>query len=265
MSVENNNLQQGEQIQETPAPETDQIDSSNQNTDTSSERVAQSEDNIPFHKHPRWQEVMEKARVAEERSAQYQSQLEQYQSKMTEMERRFQQFSTPKPEVNPFVAKLREIDPKYGEWAESIEGRASQAETLAQELQQMKYERLIERYESSVDKLHNEHKTAPEVRELIKDQLDAMAQSNRIGMKDLPQVYKSLADKYGKMFENLKRSTTANYVQDKAKDGASPASQPKGKAAPVRNNKGQFTGDRETDLANLAKRAVRISRGEGDL
>lgn len=264
MSVENEILQQDAQTPESSAPE-QTADSSNQNTDTSSESVAQAHDNTPFHKHPRWQEMMEKARAAEERNSQYQSQLEQYQRKMAELENRFQSFAAPKPEVNPFVSKLKEIDPKYGEWAETIESRATKAEQLEQELQQMRYERLVEKYESSVGRLHDEHKTPAEVRDLIKSQLDAEALSGRVSMKDLPSHYKQLSERYGKLIENVKRAERESYVKAKTTDAKAPVSQPKGAPAPARNNKGQFTGDRETDLANIAKRAIRIAKGEGDI
>lgn len=266
MSVENEILQQDESIPESSAPE-QTTDSQNQPADTSQERVAQTQtdDNVPFHKHPRWQEMMERSRIAEERNTQYQQQMEQYQRQSAEMERRFQALSQPQKQANPFVEKLKEIDPRYGEWAESMETRAAKAEQLENTLKQMQYESLVAKYESSVDRLHNDNKTSPEVRELVKSRLDAMAQAGHVNLQNLQQVYKAEVDRYNKVLDQVRRSERESYTKAKATDSQAPAATPKGAPVPSRNTKGQFTGDREKDLAAITKRVMRLQKGESDL
>lgn len=266
MSLENEILQQDAQIPESSAPE-QTSDSNQQTTDTSQEHVAQtqSEDNTPFHKHPRWQEMMERSRAAEERNSQYERQMEQYQRQLGEMEKRFQSFNQPQKPANPFVEKLKEIDPRYGEWAESMESRASKAEQLENDLKQLRYERLVEKYESSVDRLHNDLKTPAEVRELVKSRLDALAQTGQVNLQNLQQAYKAEAEKYTKLVDQIRRAERESYTKAKAADTQAPTAAPKGAPVPNRNQKGQFTGDRERDLAAISKRVMRLAKGESDI
>lgn len=216
----------------------------------------------PFHEHPRFKELIEQNRAAKE-------QLSAYEQRMEALQRQFEERISslqPKPqkEVNPFVSKLKEIDPKYAEWAESVEARASKAEALEREIAEFKRERLVQSYESGVEKLHSEHKISDELKPYVKAQLDALAVSGQLReMSQLPSVYKAVADKFRALSESIERSTTAKYTQAKKADAKSPTPQPKGKAV-SRNEKGQFTGDREADSALIAKRVMEVVRAERD-
>ncbi|HYE72212.1 MAG TPA: hypothetical protein VEF04_02735, partial [Blastocatellia bacterium] len=249
-------------IEETSAPQIESTDSQSVETSAQQSEVSQeqSEKQVPFHEHPRFKELIDYRRQSEERLAAYEQQIQ-------EMQRMYQEAlkaRQPQPEINPFVAKLKEIDPRYGEWAESVEARASKAEAVEQELQQLRTERLINQYESAVERLHSEHKTPDTMKARIKRELDAAVIRGEVKLQDVPRAYKQAFDDYTKWLDEVKRSERASYVQDKSKDATAPSSQPKGKLPP-RNEKGQFTGDRESDLAMIAKRALKLSKAEGEL
>lgn len=241
--------QSAEPIQESPAKETQSAQSP--------------EPNVPFHEHPRFKELIEERR-------QYADRVSQYESRFAEMERRLQDQAQQRPEphkqVNPFVAKLKEIDPAYGQWAENMEQRAQQAEVLAREMQEIKQERIRSEYETTVSKLHSDSKVPESLRPFIREQLDALALSGQIrSVKDVPNAYKAIQEKYTSLIDGIKREERASYVSAKSQDASAPTSQPKGKA-PSRNDRGQFTsGDRETDMAMLVKRALKISKAENDI
>lgn len=254
--------QQDANTEESSEPQKQSADSENTGLPAleSKEPAEQSEKPQPFHEHPRFKEVIESNRS-------YKTQLEQYEAKTAELERKYDEMvraQAPKPTEHPFKAKLREIDPAYAEYLESLEGKASSVDEVKQELQQLKYERLVTQYEGEVSRAQNEAKTTPEVHGFIKSQLDAMARAGQVQMRDVPAKYKELASNFNTLLDSVKRAERASYVADKSKDAASPATQPKGKA-PSRNDKGQFTGDREHDLALITKRVMKISKAESDI
>lgn len=179
----------------------------------------------PFHEHPRFKELIEERK-------QMQEQLQAYQRQQQALETKFNTFSSKPTDTHPLIAKMKEIDPKYGEYFEQLEGTKQELAELRSWKQEQAREQLVQQYTSAVDKLHTEHKVPAELQELVKSQIDAVAISNpNLGLKDLPKVYADVAGKLMKLIEGNKRADRAAYVQDKAKDGAVPASQPRGKVA----------------------------------
>lgn len=179
----------------------------------------------PFHEHPRFKELIEERK-------QMQEQLQTFQRQMQEQQSQFKSFSEKKPDQHAFVAKLAEIDPKYGEWAQDMERTKQEFAELKAWKQEQARDQLVKEYTSSVDKLHETNKVPAEWREFVKSQIDAVAMSNpSLGLKDLPKVYTDVYGKISKLMEGTKRAERASYVADKSKDGAVPASQPRGKVA----------------------------------
>jgi hypothetical protein len=257
------NAQQDANFEDSSAPQNQEQE---QNLDSSAqesrESQTQSEANVPFHEHPRFKELIDYRRQSEERLAQYERQMADMQRQYQEALQARQQ---PAQQVNPLIAKFKEIDPAYGQTMEEIYSKAQSVDEVRRELQELRREKLISQYESSVEKLHNEHKLPENIKSFVKEQLDAMAMQGQIqNLKDIPTAYKAVADKYSKLIEDVKRSERASYVTDKSKDAQAPMPQSKGRTPP-RNERGQFTGDRETDIALIAKRALKLSKAEGDL
>lgn len=265
MSVNEEIVQQDANSGDTSAPQT-QPDSqlSEPSSQESQSAPDQSESKLPpLHEHPRFKELIEDNRN-------YKSRLSEYETRMADFERRYQeavQSQQPKPEkkTNPFVEKLREIDPAYAEYIESIEARASKAEQVEARFTEMENERIRTQYDSSMSRLQAEHKLPPQVSSLVKQQVDALVMSGQVkDLKEVPAAYKNIAEQYTKMLDELKRSERAQYVTEKSTDARQPSSQPKGKPA-TRDDKGRFmTGDREDHLALIAQKALRVARGESE-
>lgn len=215
----------------------------------------------PFHEDPRIQEYLE--RQTRKLNENWESRMSDFQRQQEERMKAFQTPQAPK-QVNPFVQKLREIDPAYADYIESLEGRASKVETLEQKLDRIESDRLMSQYESTVDKLHAENKVPESDRQLIRKLVDAAAVQNpKIGLRDLPRVYKEVQSQVSQLMEARERAVRASYVQAKTQDASTPASQPKGKS-PARNDKGQFTGSREEMLSQIAQRAAKSVKAGSD-
>lgn len=254
----NEEIEQGvNESTESPAPEQTQTEAQPDSQKATPEQAEQQQKFVPYERfqelvHDR-QERDTKLKAYEERIAQ----MEKFQSEMSRI-------NQPAKEVNPFVAKLREIDPKYAEYIESLEGRTSKVENLERELQAMRNESLRNQYNSMVDNLHESNKVPEALRPFIKETLDAKALSGQIvTLKDVNEAYKSEFDKYAKLLETTKRETTKSYAADKSKDSNTPSSQPKGKAAGGKDPKA--TGNREEQLSQIAKAAVLKARAEREL
>jgi len=254
---------EGEEVTQQDANEADtsepQISSPEETNSTSAaERVSQnsqSEKQLPFHEHPRFKELIEEKKT-------YAEQLQQMQKQMQEMSQRYQQQAEPK-KSHPFVERLKEIDPAYGEWAGGLDGLKEQLAEMKAWKDEQGRQTVVREYESSVEKLHTEHKVPKELQELYKEQLDARAYKDpNFGLKDVPAAYKQLHEKYSKFLDATKRAERASYVVDKSKDSSAPSSQSKG--APAGKAKAPQFKDREEAYAAIVKQATTRSKADND-
>lgn len=254
-------IQQDVTSAESSEPQSTQSEDTNSNSSASNEAEGtQTNKALPFHEDPRIRDFIER---------QVSKQTQSYEQKLAEMERRYQSFNqTPRepaaaPKEHPFVAKLKEIDPTYGEWASNLEKAAQQAQEFTAWKQEQENQRIVQQYESTIEKLHAEHKVPKELQSLIKDSIDAAAFSGKVGMKDLADFYKAKAESVLKYEEARNRAQRASYVQDKSKDAAAPTSQPRGKPASAKAPQAPM--DRETLYANVVKSSLTKSKAENDL
>lgn len=213
---------------------------------------------VPFHEDPRVQDYIQR---------QIARQSETYEQKLQEMQRSLQerqQQAQPK-QANPFVEKLREIDPAYADYIEGLETRANKVQDVEARIAAYEQQQIVEKYENTVNSLHSELKVSDELKPFIKEHLDSMALSGKL--KDLSQVkdaYREVHNRYQSFLDAQRRNERASYVQSKSKDASVPSSQPKGKA-PARDQSGRFTGNADQDLSSVVKRALKISRAENDI
>jgi hypothetical protein len=250
---------EGEETQEVNTAESSEPQSSqpeaNQASDSTNEKTTSQ--SVPYE---RFQEVI----AAKNEIA---NQVKAYEQRMAEMERRFSEQQktpqAPQKTVHPFVAKLREIDPGYAEYIESLESRVSKIDSLEQDSQASKLERLRSDYESTVERLHGANKVPEAVRPLIKEMLDGMALRGDLkDVKGVEAAYKKQAERFTSLLETTKRETTKSYVTDKSKDSSAPTSQPKGgRASP----KEPAYKDKEEAFASIVKSALTKSKAERDI
>jgi hypothetical protein len=237
-----------------PEANTEVTASEQRETDT------QSAQQKPFHEDPRIQEYIER-QVARQASA-YEERMEELQREMREQ---FQQRNQPKKVAHPLIEKFREIDPAYAEYLEGLESKASKVEQLEQRLSGMDQKEIVKEYENTLGRLHGENKVSPEMQDRIKERIDlAVTRNQKLGLRDIPNLYKEALEKETKFIDAIKRAERASYVTDKSKDARVPTSQPKGAPASGAGKKPVHT-DREAALASIVKSALHRSKAESDI
>jgi len=245
--------QQGEpSYQETP-------ESQEQPTQEVTDPQPQPETQTPFHEHPRFKEVIEQKNQLAEQNAQIQRQLEQMQHQFQQI----QQPPQPKAE-DPFVKRAKEIDPEFGKWAESQTDMQSQLEQFQQWRQQVEADHIRSQAESQISSLHEKNQVPEDLRTLYRDQIFAAAVQNpKLGINDLPQVYKQVHENFSKLLESTKRTERESYVAEKKQDAKTPAAQPKGQ--PASPDTAKWSEDPYERRQQLINRVTKLSRAEGDI
>jgi hypothetical protein len=216
----------------------------------------QEEKSLPFHEHPRWKEVIA------ERS--------ELKTRLQEYERRFQELETrtkppePAKQEDALVARLKQIDPEFGQRFETLNSQLDKLKELESWKEQYEAEQTRTAALDMVSKLHSEHKVSAEMQELYNAQLELAASRNpKLGLKDVPALYKSVHEQMSKLFDNVRRTERESYVVDKRKDSAIP-SQPKGKPAPSSQPKGDLPMDpdeRRKAISALVLKDMRTQSG----
>jgi hypothetical protein len=234
------------------APQTSP-DSANEVAAESSTQSRQPVSEPPFHEHPRFKELISERNTLKE-------QFEAMQNQFREMQSQKQQAPEKK---HPFVAKLSEIDPAYGEWAGNVDQLKKDLEEMRTWKQEQSRQALVNEYNSSIEKLHGENKVPETLRDRIKEKIDYLAMTNpKLGIKDLPNIYKDILEKENKFLEGIKRTERASYVTDKSKDARAPQTQTKG--APAGQKAKQPLMDREAMFASIVKKSVSGSKAGND-
>lgn len=188
---------------------------------------SESEENVPFHKHPRWVERDNELKT--EREAR-----KALENRYAQMEAQLKNLSAPKAEPKPrakFVEDLAKISPEYGKWAEDMESTRSQLDEMRAWKQQLEAAQTSEKAVASVNKLHDDYKVAPELRDFYNSQLIAAEQQGKIRtLSDIPAFYKTVHETFAKFLDQRDRSKLEGYVSSKKQDASAPATQAKGTA-----------------------------------
>lgn len=216
------------------------------------------EANQPFHEHPRFKELVEQKN-------QFATQVKEYERKMQEMQSQLQQLSAPKsqPEQDALLARLKGIDPEFGGRFEQMVQKLAKLDQVEQELAASKAETVQSRALSTIERLHTEHNVPKELQDLYRDQIEIAAMRNpKMGLNDLPEVYKSVHNKMSQFLDGVKRSERAGYVTDKKKDAAIPSTQTKGQTAKP-SDKVEWSNDeavRQQQMVDMYRKIVAAQR-----
>ncbi len=257
--IEGNEIaqQDANETEESSAPQ-DNNQATEQQTQVSANdgETDKSQAQLPFHEHPRFKELIEERKS-------YASQIQEMRQQYQDLQRQIQSQKPKEDNTHAFVKKLGEIDPAYGEWASNLEKKAAGFEEFQSWKQDQESKALVSSYESSIDKLHTEHKVPEDLKAVYKDLLDSVAIKNpNFGVKDVPEAYKKIHERFSGLLETTKRAERASYLKDKTKDASAPAAQSKGKPA---GHKPAQSMDREAVLGNIVKSALAASKAESDL
>lgn len=188
----------------------------------------------PFHEHPRWKEMVEERNKERDRASQFERQLQDLRSNFEK------QASASKgpSERDQILTRLKEIDPQFGSLMEDVTAKLSKLEALEHTYTQDRATTTQERYTSGLNQLHSEFKVPKELQSLYDSQIRSVAMSNpRLGLNDLPTVYKQVHDQLNGAIQAQIRAATASYASAKKNDSAVPAAQGKAKAPPTTKGK----------------------------
>lgn len=251
------------EITEQSTPDSSPAPEATENTEANAAQ-AKSEDNVPFHQHPRFQEVIAERRALKEQNEAFAKQLREMQDNLRQLQPKEQ----PKDEL---MERLKGIDPQFAERF----GKISEVDQLKQELAEFKAwreqsaaQQLQQQISSSKDKFYAENNVPADRRELYEAQLAFAAQHDtrlaQMTVADLPKVLKEIHDKLGKMFQSVERTTTKQFVEGKKAEAAKPASlKPGAPAKAVKKDSGPAT--REELLAEMRKAAKEQLRGDQEI
>lgn len=214
------------------------------------------QNDLPFHEHPRWKEVI--------------NERNQYATKVQELERRFEEFSRQRqaspaqaPAPDKLMERLKGIDSEFAERAAKWESASQRADRLEQELQTYRTQTQQDQARTQLEHLHTQNKVPSELQSLYQAQLKELANNNpNLSLKDLPQMYQQVHSGIQKYLDGYKRQALAEYTKGKSQDSV--PNTPKGQAAKPAQKKdnGGFTGDREADMAEIARRAAQNLRAQ---
>jgi hypothetical protein len=218
---------EGTEIESTQSDVVDESSSDSQDSSqVAQQAAAPKEENLPFHEHPRWKEVMEE-RNAERTRAQA---LEQ---RLADMDRRYQELSRPRsePKKDALVDRLTGIDEDFGRRFGEIAKQAELATQLQEQLNAFKEERVVESLKGKFEELASKNSLDPTDKELYFSKLDlAYRQGKLRSPADVEAQFKAIHEPQAKRMEAYKRAAIEEYTKAKKADATRPTGQPKGKA-----------------------------------
>lgn len=231
----------------------------NESTSQESGSEQTTKDNVPFHEHPRFRELIEQKNQAAD-------QYKTLESRYQQIEERLRQMSQPKAEQkeDELISELKKIRPEFGERFEKMWNAMSRLDQLEQGHKQTTEQTTRERAISTINSLHTEHKVSKEMQEIYNDAIESAARRNpKLGLDDLPGIYKSVHDKYSKLFDSARRTDRESYVNDKKKDANAPASQSRGKPI-MQNVRKEFSADSGEARKQTVDEVLKLIRADKD-
>jgi hypothetical protein len=228
MSFENEDVN----LSESSAEETnEQQTDSNDAPAEEAAPAAKSEDNVPFHMHPRFQEVISEKNALKEQTAAFQRELAELRTQIKS--------STP-AEKDELMERLESIDPKFAgllrNMRDELKSTKQQLEDFSSWRQQSSQETVQERVGNLKSQFYTENKIPEDRKAIYEAMVQAEAGRNpKLKVSDLPGVLKQVHESLGKMFQTVERDTTKKFVADKKSEASKPA--PLAKGAPAKATK----------------------------
>lgn len=248
-----------ESSSDTPTPSTSGEPAQSQDAPAKTEQP--NDANVPFHQHPRWIERDNELKSERQARQALEAQIKEIQGNLSRQQT--QQAPVTQKEQDALVARLKGIDPEFGERFEQMDATRAQLQEMREWRQQMEASTLRAQVQTSLSSLHEQNKVAPEDRALYEQVLRAKAVElgPNARLEDLPLIYKDVHEMFSKRTEALKRAERESYVKAKAADARTPTSQSKG--TPVNTSAGEeYSKDPETARQQAVSRIVKQMKAE---
>lgn len=221
-----------EETDSTPAVEESapQAESSGDEQQAAVPDKEQEDEHVPFHKHPRFTELIDQNRT-------YKSELDQYKGALEMMQRELQASRTPKAEVRPqeskhkqLIEQLKQVNPEFAAFQEEMLSNLEAAKKEAALVKEV--QKRLDNYEnrelqtsasSKLQSLYEQNQVPDTLRKRYDREVRSLvyereSRGEKLGIKDLEGVFKSVHDEYTPFLESLKRETLKGYVQSKRGD-----------------------------------------------
>ena len=237
------------------APET----SESKSAEASNKQPEQSEENVPFHKHPRWIERDNELKAERQARQEMAQRLEQ-------MHRQMQEFTQPKP-TDKFAGlkeRLKGIDPEFAEYVSTQLAPAKELEELRNWRQQQELQSQQAYGRSELQRLHDTHKVDASTQARYNAAIEAKVRANpNLRLEDLPRVYKEVHDDYSSWIEGIKRSERESYVKAKQSSAAAPTVSKGTPAKPA--TKAEWSKNRDEARNQLIQRVLTKAKASSDI
>lgn len=209
MEMENNQSDVSQSTEQVSSSDHSTSSASSQN-DTTTQAAQSPEQNTPFHQHPRFQELVQQRREADERA-------KALEARYAELENRIQTMQTSsQKQEDPLLARLKQIDPEFGSRFEKLAGLETQVEEFNQWRQEMKLEADRQQASQNLQDLYTQYNVPESMRTRYEREIKAIAYENeKLGLKDLPNIFKSVHEDFTKWQDEFRRKERESYVTDK--------------------------------------------------
>lgn len=258
--IDNEDVISDSSTEEQTEQQPDSSSSPAEETSSAAAPAPKSEDNVPFHMHPRFQEVISEKNAIKEQNAAFQRELQELKNQV--------KAATP-AERDELMERLEGIDPKF---AALLKGMRDELKTTKQALeefsswkQQSSAQTQAQQIKGMKDSFYSENKVPAERRDLYEAMVSNAAASNpNLTVNDLPSVMKQVHEQLGKMFQSNERATTKQFVEGKKAEANKPSTLKPG--APAKNVKQDSAPlSRAELLAEMKKAASDSLRADKDI
>ncbi len=242
------------QVEGTSEP---QDNSQETQTEATTKVEASTQDEKPFHEHPRFKELID------ERNK-FREEMEAQKKQYADLERQMRSFSQQaQPQAKPKNAaleELREIKPELASYIENTGSAAEKVAALENQLAEMRRQTLINQYESAVNTLYTSNNVSESLRPIYNTLIkNAVVEANS-QLSDVPAVFSKIHGQMSQLIEGIKKETTKSYSEGKKQDASAPKIAPKG--APVKTGKVEYSRDpaqRKSQMIQAVLKQVKAS------
>ena len=206
-----------------------------------------------------------------EQKNEFSKKFEDTEKKLKEFQSRFeQQDKTSKgpSKEEQLIARLKGIDPEFAELIESQVSKTSKFDSLEKRLAeyeqketQRSQETVRSQAASTLEKLKAENKVDSDLHDMYVARIIQMGQNDpKLGVQDIPRIYKEQVDKMSKYVDGIKRSSLAQYTDSKKTDSKITSTAKASKAPAVTNTKPKNLAEARSQMRNDVVAALKASR-----
>ena len=251
-----------EEQQEVSSEPTESSEGESQDsTQTEQQETRSQPQPVPFHEDPKVQDYIQRQTEKQMRELQrtYDMQLQQLKSQ-------FEQQSRPtQTKEDALLARLKGIDPEFGDRFAKLDTAAQKLEQFEQWQKQQEARQSYDRAMNEVSRLHSENNVPDELKPFYNARIQELASSDpSLSLNDLPEIYKQVHDQFVDVVNTIRREERSSYVTEKQKVAKAPTSQAKGQPV-TPGKKPQFSKDPVEARNQLIQRVLKTARSENDI